>query len=127
MATSRKRQEPNYTPSAAVLRNEAGAGYTPTGAYNRASRRKLAEILNVHISTVSQIFRGRHKPQFSMAIRIAKELGVTPEEFLKELSWWQGQFRAKVQAEKGKPLDKKVFQGWKDAVKRKAGSRRGRE
>jgi len=90
-----KTNEPVYNPHKMIERKEGAAGHDPVGAYPRVSREKLGDVLGVHKSTVSQIFRGRHKPKFEMALKIADLMEVKPQELLAELEKWQKKFKAK--------------------------------
>lgn len=111
-----------YTPHKTIERKEGAAGHAPVGAYPRVSREKLGDVLGVHKSTVSQIFRGRHRPKFEMALKMAELISVTPAELLAELEKWQKKFREKEKRKAGK-AGKEAQERWKSGMERK--KRRG--
>lgn len=83
------KQSTAYTPTKKVARNTNGAGYAARGAYPNVSRDKMAGVLGVHKSSVSNMLLGRTRPSLDIALRMAKEIGVEVEELQKELVKWQ--------------------------------------
>jgi DNA-binding XRE family transcriptional regulator len=63
-------------------------GRQASGMYPQVSRTKLAEVTGKDITTISQIMRGRNRPKFDTALKIAHVVGVSPEEFCRH---WQRQ------------------------------------
>jgi transcriptional regulator with XRE-family HTH domain len=60
-------------------------GRPSTGTYPHISRKQLASVLDLHISTVSGILSGRIRPKAETAIIIAKEIGVPLDRLLDDL------------------------------------------
>jgi DNA-binding XRE family transcriptional regulator len=69
-------------------------GRQASGMYPQVSRTKLARVTGKDITTISQILRGRHKPPFDTALKIAGAVGVSPEELCRDWERQNEKFRA---------------------------------
>ena len=61
------------------------AGRVTLGLYPYASRTDLAALTGKHISTITSILRGRTRAKLTDAIKLAEAVGVTVEQFSRDV------------------------------------------
>ena len=77
--------------SAGAPGNRRGSG--ATGLYPEVDRQKLARLLGIHKSTVTNILQGRTKPNLKAAMIIAREIRVDLEALDAALSLKRAEWR----------------------------------
>ncbi len=83
-------------------------GMTSRGAYPDVSRTKLAQILELHTSTVSNYFTGRTEMPLGLAQKTAAVMGLEVGELITELMSWRRKWReARDAQEVRKPAKRK--------------------
>ena len=94
---------PHCTPSRAIARSTSASsrrGSEATGVYPEVSRQKLAALVGLHKSTITNIFQGRTKPDVALALRMAKEMRVEIEELERVLAEKRVAFRTRGKKQK---------------------------